>query len=133
QKMERDLQVAFLSRRSPELNRVMTLFTTVLIDFFRTHLPPRIEQMAKITIRSAQTAHQPNSIAYKVLPDRFQAFRESFERVLIQQMVNFCGDALADQLEQSEEEVRDETVKFFLDPHVYSETCGVTCEAIYDF
>jgi hypothetical protein len=133
QKMERDLQVAFLSRRSPELNRVMTLFTTVLIDFFRLHLPPRLDQMAKVTIRGARTAHQDNGVSYKILPEGFQAFREAWERVLIQQMVSFCGDALMDQLEQSDEEVREETVKFFVDPHVYSETCEVVCGSLYDF
>jgi hypothetical protein len=133
QKTERDLQVAFLSRRSPELNRVMTTFTTVLIEFFRDHLPSRLEQMAKVTVKNARTAHQSNSISYKVLPDRFQSFREEWERVLMLQMVNFCGDALMDKLEQSDQAVRDETVKFFIDPHVYSETCEVACDALYDF
>jgi hypothetical protein len=132
-KMERELQVAFLSRRSPELNKVLTIFTTVLVDFFQKFLPSRLEQMAKVTIRSARTAHQPNSVSYKILPDCFLAFREEWERLLIQQMVNFCGDELMDKLGESNEEVREETIKFFTDPHVYSETCGVTCDALYDF
>ncbi len=132
-KIERDLQVAFLSRRSPELNRVMNIFTTVLIDFFQKHLPARLGQMAKITIRNARTAHQPNSVSYKVLPDRFQAFREEWERLLMQQMVNFCGDELMDKLGQSAGDVHEETIKFFTDPHVYSETCEVACDALYDF
>lgn len=132
-KTERDLQVAFLSRRSPELNRVMTIFTTVLVEFFQKFLPTRLEQMAKVTIRSARTAHQPNSVSYKIQPDRFQAFREEWERLLMQQMVNFCGDELVDKLGQTDGEVRDETIKFFTDPHVYSETCEVACDALYDF
>jgi hypothetical protein len=133
-KMERDLQVAFLSRRSPELNRVMNIFTTVLVDFFQKHLPTRLEQMAKVTIKNAHTAQQPNSVSYKILPDRFQAFREEWERLLMQQMVNFCGDELLDKLAESGEgDIRDETVKFFTDPHVYSETCSVACDALYDF
>jgi hypothetical protein len=65
----------------------MNIFTTVLVDFFQKHLPARLGQMAKIVIRNAQTAHQPNSVGYKVLPDRFQAFREEWERLLMQQMV----------------------------------------------
>jgi hypothetical protein len=132
-KTERDLQVAFLSRRSPELNRVMTIFTTVLVEFFQKFLPTRLEQMAKVTIRSARTAYQPNSVSYKIQPDRFQAFREEWERLLMQQMVNFCGDELVDKLGQTDGEVREETIKFFTDPHVYSETCEVTCDALYDF
>jgi hypothetical protein len=132
-KLERDLQVAFLSRRSPELNRVMTLFTTVLVDFFQKHLPSRLGQMAKIAIRNAQTARQPNSVGYKVLPDRFQAFREAWERLLMQQMVNYCGDELLDKLGPGADDVHEETVRFFTDPHVYSETCEVVCDALYDF
>ncbi len=132
-KVERDLQVAFLSRRSPELNRVMNIFTTVLMDFFQKFLPTRLEQMARVTIRNSRTAQQSNSVSYKILPEGFQAFREEWERLLIQQMVNFCGDELVDKLGESHEEVREETVKFFTDPHVYSETCEVTCDALYDF
>lgn len=132
-KIERDLQVAFLSRRSPELNRVMTIFTTVLVGFFQKYLPTRLEQMAKVAVRNSLTARQPNSVPYKILPDRFQPFREEWERLLMQQMVNFCGDELIDKLAQTEGEVRDETIKFFTDPHVYSETCEVTCDALYDF
>jgi hypothetical protein len=49
------------------------------------------------------------------------------------QMVNYCGDELVDKLGQSNEEVREETIKFFTDPHVYSETCEVICHALYDF
>ncbi|HVU00503.1 MAG TPA: hypothetical protein VHE30_02085 [Polyangiaceae bacterium] len=133
EKVERDLQVAFLSRRSPELNRVMTIFTSVLVDFFQNHLSARLEQMARISIKNARTAHQPNSVGYKIMPDRFQAFREEWERLLMQQMVNFCGDELLEKLGQSNEEVREETIKFFTDPHVYSETCNVICDALYDF
>jgi hypothetical protein len=132
-KVERDLQVAFLSRRSPELNRVMTIFTTVLVDFFQKHLPSRLGQMAKIVIRKARTAHQPNSVGYKVLPDRFQPFREEWERLLMQQMVNYCGDELLDKLSPGADDVHEETVRFFTDPHVYSETCEVVCDALYDF
>jgi hypothetical protein len=132
-KTERELQVAFLSRRSPELNRVMTIFTTVLVDFFQAHLPSRLAQMARITIRNARTARQPDSVGYKVLPDCFQAFRVAWERLLMQQMVNFCGDALMAQLDPQANDVHEETVRFFTDPHVYSETCEVVCNALYDF
>jgi hypothetical protein len=132
-KMERELQVAFLSRRSPELNRVMTVFSTILLDFFQKHLPPRLEQMAKITIRNAATARQPSSVSYKINPDRFEAFRAEWERLLMQQMVNFCGDELFGKLTASDDAFREETIAFFTDPHIFSETCEVVCHALYDF
>jgi hypothetical protein len=131
--MERDLQVGFLSRRSPELNRVMTIYAAVLGDFLQDYLPPRLEQMAKLTIRAAKTARRPNSVGYKVLVETFSDFRREWERLFMQQMVFFCGDELLARLTQDDAEFRDETVKFFTDPHVFSETCAVLCAELYDF
>src|SRR5262245_6886113 len=89
-KLERDLQVGFLSRRSPELNKVMTVYAAVVSEFLRDYLPPRLEAMAKNTIRSANTARRPNSIGYKVLADAFPDFRANWERVFMEQMINCC-------------------------------------------
>ena len=132
-KMERDLQVGFLSRRSPELNRVMTIYTGVIADFANKHLPPRVEQMAKLTLRVAKTASQANSVSYKVLADRFPAFRAQWEQLFMQQMVFFCGDELLERFSQDSQEFRDETIRFFTDPHIFSETCAVMCQELYDF
>jgi len=83
-KFERDLQVGFLSRRSPELNKVMTVYAAVVSEFLRDYLPPRLEAMAKNTIRAATTARRPNSVAYKVLADAFPDFRIHWERVFME-------------------------------------------------
>ncbi len=132
QKIERDLQVAFLSRRSPELNRVMGIFSGVLVDFFQKHLPPRLEQMARITIRNSGTGRQPNSVPYKIHADRFNEFRGAWERVLMTQMIHFCGDEFIARVNQDDEDVREETIAFFTDPHIYSATCQVICAGMYD-
>lgn len=132
-KTERDLQVAFLSRRSPELNRVMTIYTTVLGDFLQKYLPPRLEQMGKVTIRVSKAARRPGSVGYKVSSEAFADFRAEWERLFMQQMVFFCGDELLERLTQGNEAFQEETVKFFTDPHVFSETCAVVCEQLYDF
>jgi hypothetical protein len=132
-KIERDMQVQFLSRRSPELNRVMTIYSTVLMEFLQQHLPPRIEQMSRVTIRSAKTGNHPTAVAYKVLSDQFPEFRAHWERIFMEQMVNYCGDELIARLNASEERFREETLRFFTDPHLFSETCEVVCDGIYDF
>lgn len=133
-KIERDLQVAFLSRRSPELNRVMTIFTGVLVDFFHKHLPDRLSQMAKVTVRAAKTAQQPNSVPYKIQTDRFADFRREWERILMEQMINYASDELLGRLStEGDDAVREETVKFFTDPHIFSATCEVICSNLYDF
>jgi hypothetical protein len=132
-KIERDLQVGFLSRRSPELNKVMTVYAAVVSEFLRDYLPPRLEAMAKNTIRAANTARRPNSISYKVLSDAFPDFRTHWERVFMEQMINCCGDELGARLTRGDGEYRDETVRFFSDPHVYSESAEVVCQELYDF
>jgi len=132
-KLERDLQVGFLSRRSPELNRVMGVYAAVVSDFLRDYLPPRIEPMARNTVRAAQTARRPNSVSYKILSDAFGDFRLEWERVFIEQMVNCCSDELVSRLSDSSEEYRDETIRFFEDAHVYSDSAAVVCQEVYDF
>jgi hypothetical protein len=132
-KIERDLQVAFLSRRSPELNRVMGVYTRVLSEFLQAHMPPRVEQMAKVTIRGANTAQQPNSVSYKIHADAFTPFRAAWERLFMQQMVNYCGDELMARLNEVSGDIREETVKFFTDPHVFSETAEELCAGLYDY
>jgi hypothetical protein len=132
-KIERDLQVAFLSRRSPELNQVMTVYAAVVSEFLRDYLPPRVEAMAKNTVRAAETARQPNSAGYKILAHQFPAFREQWERVFMEQMVNCCSDDLVQRLTRTRSEYKDETIRFFSDPHVYSESAEVVCHELYDF
>jgi hypothetical protein len=132
-KLERDLQVGFLSRRSPELNQVMTIYAGVVSDFLQKHLPPRLDQIAKIVVRSARTARRPHSVPYKILVDAFPEFRNEWERVFMEQMVNYCGDELLSSLTGAETQFLDETVRFFCDPHVFSESAQVICEELYDF
>jgi len=132
-KIERDLQVAFLSRRSPELNQVMTIYAAVVSEFMREYLPPRVEAMAKNTVRAAETASRPHSVGYKILAESFPAFREQWERVFMEQMVNFCGDELGRRLSEAGSDYRDETIRFFSDPHVYSESAAVVCNELYEF
>jgi hypothetical protein len=132
-KLERDLQVAFLSRRSPELNNVMGVYAAVVSDFLRNYLPTRLEPMAKNSIRAARTARRPNSVSYKILQDAFPEFRKEWERVFMEQMVNCCSDDLTQRLAQGGGEFRDETLRFFADPHVYSDSASIVCHELYDF
>jgi hypothetical protein len=99
----------------------------------QTHLPPRLEQLARVTIRAAHTATQPNSVSYKVHADIFSEFRVQWERLFMQQMVNYCGDELLARLTDDGAEFQDETVKFFTDPHIFSETAEELCAGLYDY
>jgi len=132
-KIQNDLKVAFLSRRSPELTSVMSIYTSVLTEFLEEHLPPRIEDMASHTIRSAKTAHHPGSLPYKIRAESFPEFRREWERTFVEQMVYFSGDALLSEIERTGSAFREETVKFFTDPQMFGDACGVLCEEVYEF
>lgn len=132
-KVERDLQVGFLSRRSPELNHVMGIYTAVLAEFLQQHMPPRLHQMAKLTIRGARSAERENSVSYKIHTNAFSDFRATWERLFMQQMVNYCGDELLLRLSEADAGFHEETVKFFTDPHIFSETADEICAGLYDY
>lgn len=132
-KTEKDLQVAFLSRRSPELNRVMNIYTSVLLRFLTLHLPPHLGELSGAVVRAAQTASQPNSVGYKIHSESFAAFRREWEQGFMRLLVGYCGDQLPAQLAAGDQELREDTIKFFTDPHIFSETAQVLCDSVYDF
>jgi hypothetical protein len=52
----------------------------------------------------------------------------------MEQMINYVSDELMGRLStEGDDAVREETVKFFTDPHIFSETCEVICANLYDF
>lgn len=133
QKMQRDLQVAFLSRRSPELNQAMTVFTNVLVKFIRERIPASLARLARSTVVKSKCARYPDSVSYKIRTHCFAAFRSAFEAALVADMIEYCTDRFLQELDQLQSEVADETAKFFTDPFVYSQTCMIVSGDIYDF
>ena len=89
--------------------------------------------MATSTVRACESARQSSSIGYKIRAERFPQFRATWERAFVEQMVSFCSDELMARLSDTSEDVREETIAFFTDPHIFSATCEVICDALYDF
>jgi hypothetical protein len=131
-KLQRDIQVGFLSRRSTELNRAMSVFTSVLVEFFQSHLPQQLKRMSEGTIKTAASARQPDSLPYKIRTEGFQKFREAWECTLMTEMITYCSDRFSEQLRLNDGDMRQETVQFFTSPFVFSETCDVVCNELYD-
>ncbi len=133
EKTERELQNAFLSRRSPELKRVLTDLTLVLTEFFEKRLPPELATLARSTIEQSGSARQPTSVAYKIHGAAgFAAFRAIWESELVTRLVAFCPEALMARIQENDELLLDETIAFFTDPHLLSEIAEVVCLSIYD-
>ena len=55
---------------------------------------------------------------------------EVFEQEKVSDTIVFFGSA---RLTEDGGEFREETVKFFSDPHVFSESCAVLCSELYEF
>lgn len=133
QKLQRDLQVAFLSRRSPELNQAMTVFTNVLVSFIRERMPVAIDGLCRTAIVQAKVGRHHDAVGYKIRSQSFAAFKAAFEGGMVREMIEYCTNRFLEELGQSGQDVAKETEAFFTDPHVYSLTCVIMCNDIYDY
>ncbi|MGK4004607.1 hypothetical protein WMF31_18385 [Sorangium sp. So ce1036] len=131
-KLTKDMQDAFLSRRSSELRRIVSVVHAVLVDFFSVRLAPRLGEVAARVVRDART-FEGRAFAYKVTSDAFLRFRAAFERHLMVLLVGFAEDELVAQLADTAGAERDETILFITDPHLFSMICGEVCEGLYEF
>lgn len=132
-KTQNDFRVSFLSRRSPELKRLLAIVNEVLLDFFRKGLPPQLPKLAEEVIKECGSAKVEAAMGYKVLHESFDPFRQSFERRFLSKLVSHVQHTLVKQLQQSEDAFRDETISFVQMPQVYSEICALICDGVYDF
>lgn len=131
-KLTKELQDTFLSRRSSELRRIVSVVHSVLVDFFSVQLAPRLGEMAARVVRDART-FEGRAFAYKVTSEAFPRFRAAFERHLMVLLVGFAEDELVAQLADTAGAEREETILFITDPHLFSMICGEVCEGLYEF
>jgi hypothetical protein len=132
-KTQNEFRVSFLSRRSPELKRLLAVINEVLLEFFKGPLPADLTTLAQEVIKECGSARRPNSAGYKIFHESFPLFRQSLERRFLSRLVNHVQRTLVLRLEQSEDEFRSETITFVQQPQVYTDTCALVCDAVYDF
>ncbi len=127
----KEMQDAFLSRRSSELKRIIRVFQAVLVDFFCKHLAPAVPALAEeVIVQSA--SFEGKAYTYKVTADAFPRFRAAFERRLMVRLVGFAEDQLISHLADTAGAERDETVQFVTDPRVFSMIIGEISEGAYE-
>lgn len=130
-KISKDMQDAFLARRSNELKRIVSVFHTILVDFFCKQLSPRVEDFAREVVLLAES--WDSKFSYKVTTEGFGKFRVAFERAFMTRLVSFAEDQLVVRLADAAGAAREETIQFITDPRVFSMICGEFCEALYEF
>ena len=131
-KIGKDMQDAFLSRRSSELKRIVSAFHGVLVDFFCKQLNSVAPELAREVIHQAGT-FEGRAFAYKISADAFPRFRVAFERRLMVRLVGFAEDQLLARLADTAGTDREETVQFITDPRVFSMILGELCEGLYEY
>lgn len=132
-KTTNEFRVAFLSRRSPELKRLLAIMHEVLAAFLRDVLPRNLEAFARAIVQESHTATVEGALAYKVHQQSFPAFRQAFERRFLEGLVAHVQNTLVVRLEQSTDRFREETIVFVQSPELYSACCELICDAIYEF
>jgi len=131
-KIERDYKTAFLSRRSRELHRVMTVLTAVLSEFLERVLLASAEALATRVIRVARTSSHETSVGYRIGADAFPDFRRACEKELVEQVVTHVSRDLLARLADAKEAYLEETIAFFTTPQIYSTIVEVMCDTLYD-
>jgi hypothetical protein len=130
-KISKDMQDAFLSRRSSELKRIVSAFHAVLVDFLGRDLPQALGGLAAEVVGHSRS-FEGRAYTYKVTSDAFPRFRVALERQLMVRLVSAVEDPLVARLADTAGAAREETILFITDPHVFSMMCGELCEAIYE-
>lgn len=128
----KDLRNDFLARTTPELNTLVKYLNEVLARFFVGELPPLLGELAQKVVQDARLADARTGGGYKISASGFAVFRSAFERRFLQLLVPFVEDEMLKRVRGSAAEFRSETLYFVADPEIFSETCAVICDAIYD-
>ncbi|MCU0683696.1 MAG: hypothetical protein MUF34_15890 [Polyangiaceae bacterium] len=133
QEMTNEFRVSFLSRRSPELKRLIATLHEVLLDFFQSALPPTLPAFSADVVRQSGSSTDPEALGYKVSPASFPQFRQAFERRFLERLVEYVQPLLGKRMPTGEGGFRDETIAFAQSPRLYSNVCSLFCDAVYDF
>lgn len=131
-KLTKDMQDAFLARRSSELKRLVQVFNAVLVELATKVLPACSKELAREVIQQSGTA-DGKSYGYKVVADSFPRFRATFERRFMVRLVGFAEDELIRRLADTAGSERTETVKFVTNPEIFSMICGELATSTYEF
>lgn len=127
----RGLCTDFLSRTTPELERLLAIYKAVLLHFFQQVLPLELGDFAWEVIRESRVA-VGHDLGYKLTADKFDAFREVFDRKFLERLVLNVQDPIVQKASETSG-FREATLRFVADPRIHAEICTVINDALYDY
>lgn len=130
--MIKELRTDFLARTTPELNVLIKFLNEVLTAFFVDELPPMLGELAWEVVKEARLADANTTAGYKISASAFPVFRQAFEKRFLQRLVPFVEDEMLRRVREQAKSFRAETIRLVADPTIFSDTCEVVCDAVYD-
>jgi hypothetical protein len=135
-RLEKELQVSLLSRKAPELEKLLPVVIEVLTEFLTDTFRRDLRGFAAKVVKESQAAQGGGNVP-KISAEVFPRFREVFERNFLERLVMGVQEPVLLRLEAMEQGAeaplfQDETLDFIADPRVFSVVCGVMCDAFYD-
>ncbi|MEM1416943.1 MAG: hypothetical protein AAGH15_18745 [Myxococcota bacterium] len=130
---ERRLQSDVLARSRPELERLLAVYSDVLLAFLMEDFRKELEAFSAEVVQEARVA-QGSAHVYKIGEKQFGRFREVFERKFMTRLLRSVQEPLATRLrDEPDHDYQAATVRFAADPQIYTEICSVTCNSVYDY
>lgn len=127
----KELQLDYLSATTPELERLLKVFKTHLLLFFR-HFRKELQPFASRVITDSRVGRSATA-GYKIPHEAFDSFRSAFDEVFLELLEVHLQLPVLKNLQEDRASFRDEVLQFVVDPHIFSEICAVVCDACYDF
>jgi hypothetical protein len=128
----RQLCTDFLSRTTPELERLLEIYREVLTQFFFKDLTDSLGELCWEVVKESRIA-QGHRHGYKIDEAKFPAFRASFDRHFLRRLVLQVQEPITKRAGEQEERFRDATLRFVADPHIHSNICEAINDAVYDY
>jgi hypothetical protein len=129
----KEMRNDFLSRTTPELNELVRVLNDVLTRFFTEELPQDVGELAWEVVKEAKLAELEHAQqGYKLSRDLFGRFRQAFDRRFLQRLVPFAEEEMLKRVRAAKTPFREDTIRFVADPFIFSETCEIICDSIYD-
>ncbi len=132
QGFQRQLCSDFLSKTTPELERLLAIYRQVLTTFFVEIFPRQLGVLCTEVIRESRVAEN-HALGYKITADRFDDFREAFDGKFLEHLVLNVQGPISKMASESSEQFREATLRFVHDPRIHSEICCAVNDAVYDY
>lgn len=128
----RQLCTDFLSRTTPELERLLAIYREVLADFFYADFGGSLGELCWEVVKESRIA-RGHELGYKIRSDKFPAFRAAFDKHFLQRLVFHVQGPITKRATEGDHPFRDATLRFVADPRIHSDICEVINDAVYDY